>query len=45
MHMKARTGGERVWMWIELGWGEFRVNRAVCRRDWGCTGWGGMSQS
>ena len=45
MHAKARTGGKRVQMWIGLGQGEFRVNRTACRRDWGCTGWGGMSQS
>ena len=42
--MKARIGGERVQVWIRLGQGEFRVNRAVCRCDWGCTGWGGMSR-
>ena len=45
MHAKARTGGERVQVWIGLGQGESRVNRAACRRDWGCTGWGGMSWS
>ena len=28
MHAKVRTGGERVQMWIGLGQGEFRVNRA-----------------
>ena len=45
MHMKARIGGERARMWIRLSRGEFRVNRAACRRNWGCTGWGGMSWS
>ena len=43
--MKARTGDERVQVWIGLGQGEFRVNRVACRHDWGCTGLGGMSQS
>ena len=33
VHAKVRTGGERVWMWIGLGWGEFRANRAACRHD------------
>ena len=36
MCAKARTGGERVQMWIGLGRGEFRVNRTACRRD--CVG-------
>ena len=40
MHAKARTGGERVQVWIRLGQGESRVNRAACRHDWGCTGLG-----
>ena len=44
VHVKARTGGERVWMSIGLGWGEFRANKAACRHDWGCTGLGGMSR-
>ena len=43
VHAKVRTGGKRVQVWIRLGQGEFRVNRAVCRHDWGCTKLGGMS--
>ena len=45
VHVKVRTGGKRVQVWIGLGQGEFRVNRAACRCNWGCTGLGGMSWS
>ena len=34
VHVKARTGGERVQLWIRLGQGKFRASRAACRHDW-----------
>ena len=36
VYTKVRTGGEKVQVWIRLGQGEFRVNRAACRCNWGC---------
>ena len=41
VHVKVRTGGERVQVWIGLGQGEFRVNRAACRCNWGAQDWVG----